>query len=376
MHRHHVWLTIGLLLAWPGCVQATPFFARAYHFKCQTCHSGFPRLNPFGLAFKANNFRIPGGERYSPMAWQKTPPLAAQVEPTTERFSPGRIESDYTDTQLLAGGLLTRTTSFYVHHELWIDAIPPQFPSYEVWVQQVLDERTQSMLKVGQFELPYAYSPFINMATVNQPLFFGARIQGNDVLPGGPMRGIQFSGIIEPAMRWYFAWGAPSLLLPGNTTGARSFFGNYPDVFLRFSTRDVARNLGFFAFLTDSSRVRTDVDTQQRGQRYGFDGAVTWRGVRFYGMAAYGEDSNPVGNGTRGYLRSGFLEADRMLTPWLGLTGRWDIQTVNIATTRDYTDARTISLRMYPIPNIKLIAEYQQADHGRSSTVLQAGVTF
>ena len=133
---------------------ATPFFARMYHTGCDTCHSGFPRLNPYGLAFRANGFRMPGGEKTAPLAWQKTIPLAVQIEPVYQRFSPGAQASQYTDTQLLAGGLLTRQTSFYVHHSLWIDATPTEFPSYEVWVQQVLSERGKVMLKLGQFELP------------------------------------------------------------------------------------------------------------------------------------------------------------------------------------------------------------------------------
>ena len=128
------------LSAFPQCVflmaamllltveaRATPFFARAYHLSCQTCHSGFPRLNAFGLAFKYNDFRIPGGEREARLAW-KTLPITAQVEPIYQRTSPGSSKNQYTDTQLLAGGLLTRTTAFYLHHSYFIDATPTEFP--------------------------------------------------------------------------------------------------------------------------------------------------------------------------------------------------------------------------------------------------------
>src|SRR5579872_5111201 len=109
-----------LILACAGSASATPFFARAYGFKCQTCHSGFPRLNEFGLAFKANNFRIPGAERSAPMMWQKTIPLAVQVKPETINSAPGGVNQE-TDTQLLAGGLLSRTTAFYMHHTYFLD---------------------------------------------------------------------------------------------------------------------------------------------------------------------------------------------------------------------------------------------------------------
>src|SRR5579862_614032 len=154
---------------------ATPFFARTYGMPCQSCHSGFPRLNAFGLEFKANNFRLPGAEKHASLAWSKTIPLTAQVQPVYERISPGAVQVQFTDTQLLAGGLLTPTTAFFLHHSYFVDDKPQLFPTYELWVQQVLDERTKTMLKLGQFELPFSYSPGINRTTPSLPLLFGAR---------------------------------------------------------------------------------------------------------------------------------------------------------------------------------------------------------
>ncbi len=55
-----IW-SIGLLIvlhtspAW-----AVPAFARKYNTSCQTCHTVFPKLNPFGEAFRRNGFRFPG----------------------------------------------------------------------------------------------------------------------------------------------------------------------------------------------------------------------------------------------------------------------------------------------------------------------------
>ena len=40
-------------------VQAIPAFARKYQTSCQTCHTGFPKLNPFGQAFRLNGYRLP-----------------------------------------------------------------------------------------------------------------------------------------------------------------------------------------------------------------------------------------------------------------------------------------------------------------------------
>jgi hypothetical protein len=42
-----------------GEAQAIPSFARKYQTSCQTCHTVFPVLNPFGEAFRRNGYRFP-----------------------------------------------------------------------------------------------------------------------------------------------------------------------------------------------------------------------------------------------------------------------------------------------------------------------------
>ena len=39
---------------------AIPAFARKYATSCQTCHTLYPKLTPFGEAFRRNGFRFPG----------------------------------------------------------------------------------------------------------------------------------------------------------------------------------------------------------------------------------------------------------------------------------------------------------------------------
>ena len=54
-------LALSLLVALvPTSVQAVPVFARKYRTSCQTCHTAFPKLNPFGEAFRLNGYRLPG----------------------------------------------------------------------------------------------------------------------------------------------------------------------------------------------------------------------------------------------------------------------------------------------------------------------------
>src|SRR5689334_8807440 len=46
---------VGAHRAW-----AIPAFARKYKTACTTCHTIFPKLNPFGEQFRRNNYRFPG----------------------------------------------------------------------------------------------------------------------------------------------------------------------------------------------------------------------------------------------------------------------------------------------------------------------------
>lgn len=62
---------------------AIPAFARRYETSCQTCHIAFPRLTPFGEAFRRNAYRFPGGGDASS---EKEEPLALGNTAMAERF--------------------------------------------------------------------------------------------------------------------------------------------------------------------------------------------------------------------------------------------------------------------------------------------------
>jgi hypothetical protein len=62
-----------LILALASTAQAIPAFARKYGTSCQTCHTAYPRLAPFGEAFRRNGYRFPGID--SDFIKQETVPL-------------------------------------------------------------------------------------------------------------------------------------------------------------------------------------------------------------------------------------------------------------------------------------------------------------
>ncbi len=49
----------GLILSDAKPAGAVPVFSRKYQTSCQTCHTIFPKLNPFGQAFRLNGYHLP-----------------------------------------------------------------------------------------------------------------------------------------------------------------------------------------------------------------------------------------------------------------------------------------------------------------------------
>lgn len=75
---------VASLLSVAQPVGAIPAFARKYGTSCQTCHTVYPKLTPFGEAFRRDGFRFPGVD--SDYVKQETitlSPKTATAEPTT-----------------------------------------------------------------------------------------------------------------------------------------------------------------------------------------------------------------------------------------------------------------------------------------------------
>src|SRR5947209_2323901 len=116
-------LTAGCLLwilALAQRASAIPAFSRKYQTSCATCHSNFPELNDFGIAFKKNGFKFPKDDE----TFVKEPPVLlgakAQREAFPKAIYPGEIPgaipigfrysgfATYNSKQPLALGFLDR----------------------------------------------------------------------------------------------------------------------------------------------------------------------------------------------------------------------------------------------------------------------------
>src|SRR5512142_3562969 len=68
-------------LAFAPRAGAIPAFARKYGTSCLTCHTAFPKLTPFGEAFRRNGYRFPGVD--SDYVKQEKVPLGQEANKKT-----------------------------------------------------------------------------------------------------------------------------------------------------------------------------------------------------------------------------------------------------------------------------------------------------
>lgn len=86
---------------------AIPPFARKYKTNCQTCHTAFPKLNPFGMAYRANGYRFPGGDEI----FVKDDPISMGADANKRLFPKALWPSDIPYLPPIG---LTMFTNFYV----------------------------------------------------------------------------------------------------------------------------------------------------------------------------------------------------------------------------------------------------------------------
>ena len=115
---------VGLSLIWASRSYGIPAFSRKYQTSCATCHTDFPELNDFGIAFKKNGFKFPKDDDF----FVKEPPVMlgakAQKDAFPKAIYPGEIPgaipisfrysgfASYNNKQPLAAGYLPRTDLF------------------------------------------------------------------------------------------------------------------------------------------------------------------------------------------------------------------------------------------------------------------------
>jgi len=74
-------ITLAAIFLGGSCMPAgaVPVFSRKYQTSCQTCHVAFPKLNPFGEAFRLNGYRMPAEKDNPELVKEKPVSLGSEA---------------------------------------------------------------------------------------------------------------------------------------------------------------------------------------------------------------------------------------------------------------------------------------------------------
>ncbi|MEP6995043.1 MAG: hypothetical protein ABI968_11020 [Acidobacteriota bacterium] len=251
-----------ILLAPSRSANAVPAFSRKYQTSCQTCHAIFPKLNPFGEAFRLNGYRMPqeteelikqkpvslGSEAYEriwpEMVWPSdlpgSAPLAINVKMAniyaSSRDETGRqiIHNDFQfpqEANLFAAGTLGKLLGFFL--ELTYEERPDGGSDVEIEharldLTSVFGPEHLVNFRIGKLA-PNIYDGFQEMWLMTDnaidtlfsynPIGFhgGTGLDDGGVSLPSRVRGIEMYGVA--AHRLFYTIGVDNPIGPGGPNG-------------------------------------------------------------------------------------------------------------------------------------------------------------
>jgi len=320
-HRHRFqWvrctvLTILLAAAIAPPTSAIPAFARKYGAQCSVCHDIYPKLNPFGRAFKEAGFVFPG----EAVDWKKTiekVPVAVRTEiDLTERS--GQQDEFFYFKPILAGNLGNRI-SFWVDRVYGVFGSQPgaganldfeDFGSDNAWVR--FNAGSAFYVKGGKFELDLPYS-----STRNYNLFayepWVASQGGNPTVVGVAQKGFEFGGT---QAYWHYSLA----VVEGENFQNDDFDG---DIYVRIARDIDVHRVGGFFYSGENQLDSAPLAFKDNFKRYGFDAEARIGRLDLHGVWLRGSDDQPVAGATEGSFNSGFVQGDVKLTERLRWSNR------------------------------------------------------
>jgi hypothetical protein len=329
-----------LVIAGPHPASAIPVFAHRYGLTCQACHTEVPHLTPFGEAFLARGYRIPGLKPKGAF------PIAVRTE--VDYASAGAADPDdaghgplpktiVNEVELLTGGSVGPRGSYWAE----IYAVDGGFPGRprDVWYayRTTADgAATPVTLRAGQFTLPLPLDPetfrettepyaiWSQTAGDNPFTFFEPKI-GLQAAFGDPGRAI--AGTFSVLQGHDTASGLPAHGTDTMLTLQRDF-GDFTLSAYRY---DGSRNLtatGFAGFQTFTYG--------DRFWRNGFGTAWEHGGTRVDAVYQNGHDSAADVYGDVLETSGGFVQVRQALGSRAFAVARWDA-------THDAGFARTVT---------------------------------
>jgi hypothetical protein len=322
---------------------AIPAFARKYDVPCSLCHSAFPKLNDFGLAFRDNGFQM-GGDKdnpvnqppaYWPIAIRT--PIGYQFTSTNNQST---VEKDPTTIRegsfqdlgmdLLSFGTLAPDISYHI-----VLTVPGEVGLESAWIR--LDKLAGTPLlnlKTGIFEMDMPFpTKRIMTLTTDYPVY-NYHPDGSIVEMGlgENQTGIELMGHEDTlGLRYSIA------AVEGDNTELGQKEPFKPDLFGSLRYRVAGQRLGLFTyqgteatkFLTDSVTLEPIEGTgfaTRRFNRYGADLNLHAGPVNILVLGMTGMDpKQAIPGATRdGEYNGGFVEINYHVNPVVVLIGRYD----------------------------------------------------
>ncbi len=391
-------------------VHAIPAFARKYGLECSACHTAWPELNSFGIAFRDRGYQL-GNDRdapiyqdlsYFPITFRITPnwhrentdhqPVDALPGVATSGLVNGKVTQsgfDLSGLDIWAAGTLTKNISFSV--------LPSSdsngnfhFENAYVRFDNVANSRWLNV-KVGKFELD-------NLISEKRFLFLshnGGLYQSYHFLPPGDLNnfglgdnqlGAELSGHSENS---YTRYGVAVLSSTDGNAGLGS--NKSYDTYFTFSQAFQAGSLGLQrvgayayigqrpTFFQTSNGTAITGTGQKPFYRVGFTGDLFLGKFEFLPFYIHGHDNAFLGTSTPSNQplpvgavgpdwNGGFIETHYYWNPQLVFTQRYELIRMDrqalptTPATQGNIDAYSFGARWYPImisrAGLALHAEY------------------
>lgn len=385
-------------------VRAIPAFARKYGLPCSACHTAWPELNYFGMAFRDRGYQL-GNDRDSPI-WQNPSywPATARITPNWHRESADHQVTDTAnDAKVTQAGFDLSGMDFWLAGTLYknisFSVLPTTDPT-AVWHFENAFVRFDNIhgsewlnLKFGHFELDNLISEkrFLFLSAnggLYQNYHFVPNGDSNDFGIGDNQTGLELQGHSANSYTRYTV-----ALLSSNEGGvnltndvtpggpANNYTGRSYDAFFSFTQGFQAGSLGLqriepFLYVGERPTIFNQLvggvpiagtgTGNKPFYRAGFQGSFYMGKFEFLPFYQHSEDNvylanslasnSPLTTGMRDAVwNSRFLETHYYWSPQLVLLARYELvrmaqqgNPLNAGSTGNI-DAYSIGYRWYPI---------------------------